>query len=127
MVHVCTLACSHKQPGIHITGGPGVVFKSTVYTLGDDMKWCNYTPMHAQLNMGSVLCTCASTSFEDIIVVAGHGGEGMGEWLVVVSRSVDCSHAAVLHLARDLWFACKVLAHSVHTNREFTLHWMWCW
>ena len=93
-----TLATSNSK--VHTLGGTwrkdGKVkrYSNKVFTLDDDLNWCNARP---PLNIGRVHAT--STSFDSFILVAG--GQGRNGRLSSV-EVLNSSHAVILHLVGDL-------------------------
>ena len=73
-----TLATSYSK--VHTIGGTrrkdgkGELYSNKVFSLDDDLKWCNTLP---PLNIGRICAT--STSFDSFILVAG--GEGRNGYL----------------------------------------------
>ena len=98
-----TLATTANQ--VHTLGGAwrkGEVCSKVVFSLDDNMKWSNTLP---SLNIGRVWAT--STSFEDMIVVAGGWG-GNGGWLssieVLDSSQLSSTWWEICDLPVASWF-----------------------
>ena len=93
-----TLATSNSK--VHTLGGNWIkdgklkTYSNKVFSLDDDLKWCNTLP---PLNIGREGAT--STSFDSFILVAG----GSNIYGVLSSVEVlNSSHAVILHLVGDL-------------------------
>ena len=86
-----TLATSnskvHTIGGIWRKGGKREVYSNKVFSLDDDLKWCNTLP---PLNIGRVQAT--STSFDSFILVAGgQGRNGLLSSVEVLNSSQSSS------------------------------------